>query len=243
MKVESVAYSVSGLDCRGQLIYDDSVKTPRPLLLVAPNWAGITPRAIEMGKMLAGDRYVVMLADMYGEGKRPTGKEVPMEFLAPLSADAMETRRRIVAGLDAMTQEAEKRGIGDVKRRAAFGYCFGGANVLDLARSGADVAAVVSFHGNLKTPIPAKKGDVKAVVLVVHGSVDPIAPKSDRDALEEEMTTAGACWNMLTFGGVCHSFTDDAANRPGVSQFNEPAMRHGYNLAHAFIDDAFAGKF
>jgi dienelactone hydrolase len=243
MKVESVAYSVSGLDCRGQLIYDDSVKTPRPLLLVAPNWAGITPRSIETAKMLAGDRYVVMLADMYGEGKRPTGKEVPMEFLAPLTKDAQETRKRIVAAFDAMTQEAGRRGIGDVKRRAAFGYCFGGANVLDLARAGADVAGVVSFHGNLKTPMPAKQGEVKAVVLVVHGATDPIAPKSDRDALEEEMTAAGACWNMLTFGGVCHSFTDELANRAGVSQYNEPAMRHGYNLAHAFIDDAFAGKF
>ena len=243
MKVEAVAYSVSRLDCRGQLIYDDSITTPRPLLLVAPNWAGITPRAIDTAKMLAGDRYVVMLADMYGEGRRPTGNEAPMEFLAPLTRDAQETRQRIVAALDAMTQEAGKRDIGDPKRRAAFGYCFGGANVLDLARSGADVAGVVSFHGNLTTPMPAKSGEVKAVVLVVHGALDPIAPKSDRDALEQEMTAAGACWNMMTFGGAFHSFTDDTANRPGVSQYYEPAMRYGYQLAHGFIADAFAGKF
>jgi len=242
MKVETVNYSVSGLNCRGQLVYDETIRTRRPLLLMAPNWLGINPAATEVSRMLAGDRYIVFMADMYGEGNAPTGKENPMEFLAPLMKNAAETRKRIVGAFDTMTREAEKRDIGDARRRAAIGYCFGGANVLDLARAGADVAAVVSMHGSLGTPMPAKKGEIKAAVLVVHGAADPIAPKAERDALEQEMDAAGARWVMLNYGSVVHAFTDEHANVPGVAVYYEPATRHGYMLAHTFIADAFAGK-
>ena len=136
MKVESIKYSVSGLACSGALVYDDSVKTQRPLLLVAPNWLGVTKDVIERAKTLAGTRYVAFVADMFGEGKGPMGTENPMDFLKPLIEDAAETRRRIVAAFETMTKEATARGIGDAKRRAALGYCFGGSNVIELARAG-----------------------------------------------------------------------------------------------------------
>jgi len=240
MKVETIAYSVSGLSCQGQLVYEET-RTIRPLLLMAPNWLGIVPAATEVARELAGDRYVVFVADMYGEGNKPTGKENPMEFLGPIMKDAGETRRRINAAFDTMLREAEKRDVGDRRKRAAIGYCFGGANVLDLARSGADVAAVVSMHGSLATPMPAKKGDVNAAVLIVHGAADPIAPKAERDAVEAELDAAGARWAMLNWGGVLHAFTDPYANNP-AARYHEPTTRHGYALAHAFIADAFAGK-
>jgi dienelactone hydrolase len=242
MKVETVNYSVSGLNCSGQLVYDETSRARRPLLLMAPNWLGITPGATEVARMLAGDRYIVFVADMYGEGGKPTGKENPMEFLGPLMKDATETRKRIVGAFDTMVKEGEKRDLGDKGRCAAIGYCFGGANVLDLARAGANVAAVVSMHGSLGTPMPAKKGEVKAAVLVVHGAADPIAPKAERDALEKEMDAAGARWVMLNYGSVVHAFTDEHANMPGVAVYYEPATRQGYALAHTFIADAFAGK-
>jgi dienelactone hydrolase len=242
MKTERVAYTVSGLSCMGTLVYDETVRDKRPLLLMAPNWLGITPVSTEVSRSLLADRYVVFMADMYGEGNAPKGNENPMEWLAPLMKDAGETRRRIGAAFDTMTREAEKRGIGDTRRRAAIGYCFGGANVLDLARSGADVAAVVSMHGSLGTPLPAKKGEVRAACLVVHGAADPVSPKAERDAFEQEMDAAGARWVMLNFGGVVHAFTDVGVNFPPVAVYSEPATRHGYNLAHAFIADAFAGK-
>jgi dienelactone hydrolase len=242
MKVERIAYSVSGLRCSGALVYDENVRAQRPLLLMAPNWRGITPTALEVSRSLAGDRYVVFTADMYGEGNQPKGTEDPMKFLEPLMKEATETRRRITAAFDTMTKEAQARDIGDVKRRAAIGYCFGGANVLDLARTGADVAAVVSMHGSLGTSMPAKKGEVRAACLVVHGAADPIAPKAERDAFEKEMDAAGAKWAMLAFGGVYHAFTDVGVNRPPVAVYYEPATRHGYNLAHGYIADAFAGK-
>jgi dienelactone hydrolase len=242
MKVETINYSVSGLSNRGRLVYEETIRTPRPLLLMAPDWLGINPASIEVARMLAGDRYIVFMADMYGEGNGPTGKENPMEFLAPLMKNAAETRKRIVAAFDTMLKEAGQRDLGDGKQRAAIGYCFGGANVLDLARAGTDVAAVVSMHGSFKTPMPAKKGEIKAAVLTVHGAADPIAPRAEREGLETEMDAAGARWVALNYGGVVHAFTNPHAAMPGVAVYYEPATRQGYALAHTFIADAIAGK-
>jgi dienelactone hydrolase len=242
MAVESIFYSVSGISCRGALIWDEGVKATRPLLLVAPNWRGVIKPAIETGQMLAHEGYVVFVADMFGEGNGSVGTEDPMEFLRPFLADVPGMRRRIAAGLDTLTREADRRAIGDISRRAAMGFCFGGLNVLDLARTGADVQAVVSMHGTLVTPQPAKRDDIKAAVLAVHGAADPVAPKAERDAFEAEMTEAGARWALLTFGHVVHAFTDATVNMPGVAVYDEAATRHGYALAHAFIADAFAGR-
>jgi dienelactone hydrolase len=241
MAVESVFYSVSGIGCRGALISEDGAKGTRPLLLMAPNWRGVIKPAIETGQMLAQEGYVVFVADMFGEGNGPVGTEDPMTFLQPFMADVPGMRRRIAAALDTLTREADRRAIGDITRRAAIGFCFGGLNVLDLARSGADVQAVVSMHGTLVTPQPAGRGDIKAAVLAVHGAADPVAPKAERDAFEAEMNEAGARWALLTFGHVVHAFTDPAVNVPGVAVYDEAATRHGYALAHAFIADAFAG--
>ena len=237
MAVESIFYSVSGLSCRGALIWDEAVKAPRPLLLMAPNWRGVIKASIETGQMLAGAGYVVSVALAVH-----VGTEEPMEFLKPLMSDVPAMRRRIGAALDTLTRGSDRRAIGDISRRAAIGFCFGGLNVLDLARTGADVQAVVSMHGTLVTPQPAQRGEIKAAVLAVHGAADPVAPKSERDAFEAEMTQAGARWALLTFGDVVHAFTDPAADVPGRAKWNEPAARHGYALAHAYIADAFAGK-
>jgi dienelactone hydrolase len=242
MAVESIFYSVAGISCRGALVFDESGKAPRPLLLMAPNWRGVIKPAIETAQMLAGHGYVVFVADMFGEGNGPVGTEDPMAFLKPFMADVPGMRRRITAALDTLTREADRRAIGDITRRAAIGYCFGGLNVLDLARAGAEVAAVVSMHGTLATPQPAQKGVVKAAVLAVHGAADPVAPKAERDAFEAEMTAAGARWALLTFGDVVHAFTDLGVNVPGVAVYDDVATRHGYALAHAYIADAFAGK-
>jgi dienelactone hydrolase len=198
--------------------------------------------SIETGQVLAHEGYVVFVADMFGEGNGPVGTEDPMTFLRPFLADVAGMRKRISAALDTLTREADRRAIGDVSRRAAIGFCFGGLNVIDLARIGADVQAVVSMHGTLATPQPAKAGDIKAAVLAVHGAADPIAPKAERDAFEAEMTQAQARWAMLIFGNVVHGFTDRTVNNPGVAVYDDAATRHGYALAHAFIADAFASQ-
>src|ERR1700730_11560946 len=232
MTVESIFYSVSGLSCRGALVWDESAKAPRPLLLMAPNWRGVIKPAIETGQILAPAGYVGFGADIFGEGNGPVGTENPMEFLQPFLSDVPGMRRRIAAALDTLTREADRRAIGDITRRAAIGFCFGGLNVLDLARTGADVQAVVSMHGTLSTPQPAKQGDIKPAVVAGHGAADPVAPKAERDAFEAEMTAAGARWALLTFGNVVHAFTDPKENMPGVAVYNEPATSTGSAFAH-----------
>ena len=241
MKSEAVTYAIDGASHRGQLIWDEG-KKGQPLLLVAPNWRGVIADNIAIGEKHASDGYVVFMPDMFGVGKGPKGTEQPMEFLAPFIADDAGTRRRIVAAFDTMTSEATRRGIGDASRRAAVGYCYGGANVLDLAREGADVAAVVSIHGVLATPNPAPKGRIKAKVLVLHGAADPVSPKAHRDMFEAEMDAAGARWMLLNFGGVVHAYTDPHANFLPVAKWDEPATRYTKAMLDAFIGDAFNGK-
>ena len=109
-------------------------------------------------------------------------------------------------------------------------------------RDGADVKAVVAIHSDLKTKAPAKPGDIKAALLVIHGTPDPVVPKADRDAFEAEMDAAGAKWQMLLFSGIFHAYTDEDSNMAGVAVYDEPAARQTYALTHAFIADAFAGR-
>jgi len=241
VKSEAVSYSINNTEFQGRLIWDES-KSNQPLMLMAPNWRGVTPENIAIGERHVGDGYVVFLPDMFGIGKGPKGTENPMEFLAPFIEDVAGTRQRIVAGFHAMTSQAKTRGIGDAGRRAAIGYCYGGANVLDLARVGAEAAAVVSIHGVLATAKPAGKGDIKAKVLVLHGAADPVSPKEHRDLFEAEMDAAGARWMLLNFGGVVHAYTDPHANFLPVAKWDEPATRYTRLMTDAFIADAFNGK-
>jgi dienelactone hydrolase len=241
VKSEAVQYSVGGASHQGQLIYEEDGKG-LPLLLMAPNWRGVTPDNIEIAERHARTGYIVFIPDMFGVGKGPKGTENPMEFLAPFIEDVAGTRRAIVGAFEAMTAEAANRGIGDGKRRAAIGYCYGGSNVLDLAREGADVAAVVSIHGVLATAKPAAKGGIKAKVLALHGAADPVSPKAHRDMFEAEMDAAGARWMLLNFGSVVHAYTDPNANSLPVAKYDEPATRYTSVMLDAFITDAFNGR-
>jgi dienelactone hydrolase len=236
-----IMYPIRSLTAEGALIYDENVSGKRPALLMAPNWMGMTNGAIERGRLIAAGRYVVFVADMYGAGTRPANFAEAADLANPLRADAIEQRKRIRAAFEAMIAEGEKRALID-ERRAAVGFCFGGGNVLELARDGADIAAAVSIHGDLKTALQARKGAVKAALLVAHGAPDPVAPKVDRDAFEAEMDTAGAKWQMVLFSGVLHAFTDQGADAPGVAAWDEPAARQTYALMHQFLTDAFATR-
>jgi dienelactone hydrolase len=241
MKVEKIKYPMGALTGEGALIYDENISGKRPAVLMAPNWMGMTDAAIERGKLVAGDRYVVFVADMYGQGTRPADFGAAAALANPIRENAAEQRKRIRAAYDAMVAEAGKRNLID-GRRAAVGFCFGGGNVLELARDGAEIAAAVSIHGDLKTALAAKKDAVKAKLLVAHGAPDPVAPKADRDAFEAEMDAAGATWQMLVFSGVYHAYTDQGGDVPGVAGWHEPACRMTYDATHQFIADAFAGR-
>jgi dienelactone hydrolase len=241
MKSEAITYSMGPLTAEGALVYDERVSRKRPAVLMAPNWLGLTDEAIARAKLVAGDRYVVFVADMYGKRKRPADFKEAAALANPLRENAVEQRRRVRAAYDTLVAEAFRRNLID-GRRAAIGFCFGGGNVLELARDGADIAAAVSIHGDLKTAAPAKAGAIKAALLVTHGAPDPVAPKTDRDGFEREMDLAGAKWQMLVFSGVLHAYTDRGADNPPVAAWNEPATRLTYALTQQFLSDAFAGR-
>ena len=191
---------------------------------------------------MAGDKYVAFVADMYGEGKTCEGPPTSQELD---DGGARRPRRRAQArqrGARRHVAEADKRGIGDSSKKAAVGFCFGGGNVLELARSGADLDAVVCLHGDLATTMPAKKGDIKAAVFVIHGSKDPVAPKADRDALEDELDGVGANWQLLDFGGRLHSFAEEETMMAGVAEYHAGAAHQTYRMLDDFIQDAFAKK-
>jgi dienelactone hydrolase len=240
--VERIEYKAGNTACSGALVYDERVSARRPLLLMAPNWLGVTDDAITRAAAMAGSKYVAFVADMYGGGKIASGPPEALPLANALRADAPERRRRISAALEALRSVSDKRKIGDLKRQAAVGFCFGGGNVLELARAGADVQAVVCLHGDLLTPAPAKRGDIKAAVCVLHGSQDPVAPKKDRDIFEAEMEASGAKWQMLVFGGLLHSFSEIESDVPGIAQYDAGAARQSYAMVDDFATAAFAGK-
>ena len=242
MAVERIDYQAGNIKAKGALVWNEKASGKRPLLLVMPNWLGVNDVIMKRAGEMAGDKYVAFVADMYGGGKTSAGPPESQDLMMAVRADRVEGRKRIAAALSTMIAEADKRGIGDSKRKAAVGFCFGGGNVLELARSGADIDAVVCLHGDLATTMPAKKGDIKAAVFVIHGSKDPVAPKKDRDALEAELEGAGANWQMLDFGGRVHSFAEPETNMPGVAEYHAGAAHQTYRMLDDFIQDAFAKR-
>lgn len=242
MAVERIKYQAGNVMAHGALVWNDKVTTKRPLLLVMPNWLGVTDTIIKRAEKMAGDKYIALVADMYGEGKTAEGPPESQDLMMAVRADRVEGRKRVNAALQALIAEATKRGIGDSSKKAAVGFCFGGGNVLELARSGADLDAVVCLHGDLATTMPAKKGDIKAAIFVLHGSKDPIAPKADRDALEAELDGAEANWQLLDFGGRLHSFSEEETDMPGVAKYHAGAAHQTYRMLDDFIQDAFAKR-
>jgi len=240
--IERIDYQAGSVTGKGALIWNEKVSGRRPLLLVMTNWLGVTEIAIKRAQKMAGDKYVAFVADMYGDGKTCEGPPTSAEWMTAVRADRVEGRKRANAALQTMVTEAEKRGIGDRSKKAAVGFCFGGGNVLELARSGAAIDAVVCLHGDLQTTMPAKKGDIKAAIFVMHGSKDPAAPKADREALEAEMDAIEANWQMLDFGGRLHSFDEDETMMKGIAEYNAPAAHQAYRMLDDFIQDAFNKK-
>jgi dienelactone hydrolase len=240
--VERIAYQAGNTACIGALVYDERASGRRPLLLMAPNWLGVSDDAINRAATMAGHKYIAFVADMYGAGKIAAGPPEAAPLANALRANAPERRRRIGAALDTLRSESAKRNIGDLKRQAAVGFCFGGGNVLELARTGADVQAVICLHGDLLTPLPAGFGIIKAAICVMHGAKDPVVPKKDRDAFEAEMEAAGAKWQMLVFGGLLHSFCEIESDVPGIACFDPGAARQCYAMIDDFATTAFEGK-
>ncbi len=240
MRDKPVEWKVDGQTFSGYLVYDDANAIKRPGIVMVPDWYGVTDSALAKARHIAGDDYVVLLTDVYGKGVRPTGNDEALAQVKALGGDVKGWRARINKAVDVLKAQAGDAPL-DVSRIGALGYCFGGSTVLELARSGADIAGVVTFHGGLDTSAPAAKDAVKASLLVLNGADDK-GTAGDIAGFEKEMDNAGADWTFVNFSGAVHCFALPDANRPPGCVYNERAATRGERMMHDFFDERFAVK-
>jgi dienelactone hydrolase len=237
MAERKVPYRVKDRQFEGMIVYDDSVKTKRPAIFMQPDWKGVCADTIAQARIVAGKDYVVLMADMYGTGygDKPKTRE---QLAAGMRAVHDDLDFTIACGgksYDALLAEAEKLGVVDAAKKAAIGYCAGGGFALEQARSGADFKALVVFHVTNPNPVvPGTPCNIKARVLAIHGSADPVTPKPMMDAFEEELTNAAVDWQVMMFGGAVHSFCDPTANA-GPTRYDEKLCRKSYMLMRDFF--------
>jgi len=235
---KNIDYDVGGKKMQSVLVYDDAAKTPRPGLVMTPDWLGITPDNLALAKQIAGTDYVILVADVYGVDSRPKNAEEAGAATKTMYADRAALRARINAALARLKEQAGKAPL-DGKHWGAIGFCFGGTAALDLARSGADVQGVVSFHGNLVGD-PAFKDQIKAKVLAMNGGDDKFVSDDSIVAFVKEMRDANVDWQFLNFGGAVHCFAIPSADGkvPGCKYDARTAKR-----AFAQMEGFFLGAF
>lgn len=206
---EEVDYSSNGVTLKGYLAHDSAMKGKRPGVLVVHEWWGHNDYARKRARMLAELGYTALAVDMYGEGKQAAHPGDAQKFSSEIAKNMDLARARFNAALDTL----KAHDTVDHERIAAIGYCFGGGVVLDMARSGADLDAVVSFHGGVATSEPAEPGGIKARILVCHGEEDGFIPSEQVSAFKKEMEVAGADYEFISYAGAKHSFTNPEADR------------------------------
>ncbi|MET0756303.1 MAG: dienelactone hydrolase family protein [Pseudoxanthomonas sp.] len=232
-----ISWKVGKQTFSGFVVYDDASKETRPGLLLVPDWLGVTTAAVDKAKQIARDDYVVLVVDMYGKGVRPKNPTQAMAQVKKLYADRPAMRARMGKALEVLRGNAGKAPV-DAKKIAALGFCFGGSSALELARSGADIAGVVTFHGGLDTTMPAAKGAVKAPLLILNGADDQgVAPGIA--GFEKEMNEAGADWQFVNFSGAVHCFALENANSPPGCMYNERAAKRAYRMMDDFFGEIF----
>jgi len=238
---KNLDYDVGGKKMQSVLVYDDAVKTPRPGMVMTPDWLGINADNIALAKQIAGKDYVVLVADVYGVDVRPKNPDEAGAATKTMYAHRADLRARINAAFDQLKAQAGKAPL-DGKHWGAFGFCFGGATTLDLARSGADVDGVVSFHGNLAGD-PSFKDQIKSKVLVLHGADDKFESPEQIAGFQQEMRDAGADWQFLAYGGAVHCFAIPTADGkvPGC-KYDERTAKRAYAQMHQFFGEVFGAK-
>jgi len=234
---ETIEYKQRDTTLEGFLAYDTAVTGRRPGVLVVHQWKGLSGYEKKRAEMLAKLGYNVFCVDIYGKGIRPDNPKDASAEAGKYKSARQLLRTRVNAGLDVL----RKHQLTDPKRIAAIGYCFGGTTVIELARSGADIAGVVSFHGALDSPNPADGKNIRCRVLALHGADDPFVPAKDVAAFEEEMRQAGVDWQLVKYGRSVHSFTDWNAgndNSKGAA-YNEKADHRSWEAMKEFFAEIF----
>jgi dienelactone hydrolase len=242
MVAKNLDYEVGGKPMQSVLVYDDAVKTPRPGVVMTPDWLGMNPDQVALAKQIAGKDYVILVADVYGADVRPKNADEAGKAAKSMYEHRADLRARITAALAQLKAQAGKAPL-DGKHWGAIGFCFGGATTLDLARTGADVQGVVSFHGNLATDDPALAKNIKAKVLAMNGGDDKFVPEEQIVAFQKEMRDANVDWQFLSYGGAVHCFAIPTAKGevPGC-KYDEAVAKRAYAQMHSFFNEVFAAK-
>ncbi|MCC6962773.1 MAG: dienelactone hydrolase family protein [candidate division Zixibacteria bacterium] len=237
VKTEVVEYKLGDTTLEGYLAYDDAKTGARPGVMIVHQWRGLTENEKMRARMLAELGYVALAVDVYGKGVRPATNAEAAKEAGKYYADAKLLRDRLQAGLQTLL--ANK--LVDPKRVAAIGYCFGGFAALELARSGAPLAGVVSFHGGLQASNPADAANIKGKVLVCHGAEDPNVPMADVQAFMEEMKAANVDYQFIAYSGAVHSFTQKEAgdDKTKGAAYNANADRRSWQAMKDFFAEIF----
>lgn len=231
-----VQYKDGDVTMEGYLSYDDKKKNA-PGVLVVHEWMGLDNYVKSRADQLAKLGYVAFAADIYGAGVRPATMDAAGKEAGKYKADLPLLRKRAQLGLDQLLAAPTV----DKTRVAAIGYCFGGTTALELARSGADVKGVVSFHGGLATKNLKDAANIKAKVLVLHGADDPFVPVAEMKTFEQEMRDAKVDWQLISYGGAVHKFSNPEAgndNSKGYA-YNEKADKRSWQAMIDFFNEIF----
>ncbi|HQX92263.1 MAG TPA: dienelactone hydrolase family protein [Thermomonas sp.] len=239
MKTQPVEWNAGHDHFSGYVVYDDASAAKRPGLLMVPDWYGVTPAALDKARQQAGKEYVVFVVDMYGKGVRPADDKQALAQVQALYPHPEQMRARMQAALAAFRAQAKAVPL-DASKIGAFGFCFGGSSVLELARSGEQLAGIVTFHGGLHSESPAVAGSVKTPLLILNGAADD-SQKAAIVPFEQEMDRAGADWQFVNFSGAVHCFALETANKPGC-KYDPRAAKRAYAMMHAFFAERFAAR-
>lgn len=245
MQATPVEWTLDDTTFSGVLVYDDANAIKRPGVVMVPNWMGVNENAVATAKKIAGHEHVVLVADVYGKGVRPKDAgEAKAEVGRAYGDGGTTLRRRVAQAVLALKAQGGDVPL-DAGRIAAVGFCFGGSAVLELARTGAPLAGVVSFHGGLDTHLPTEANKVAAPVLVLNGADDTSVTREDVAAFGKEMDAAGADWQLVDFGGARHCFAEpeNAGNDPaGNCVYHERSAQRAFRMMRGFLGERFAAQ-
>lgn len=237
---KDIEYKDGDTVLKGYLAYDDALKESAPGVLICHQWMGLTDHEKNTARRLAGAGFVAFALDIYGVDNRPKDRSAAGQTAGKFKNDPQLLRKRAQLGLDQLQGFTWT----DKNRCAAIGFCFGGTTVLELARSGADIEGVVSLHGGLGTANPSDANNIKCRVLLLHGGDDPYVPTEEVNAFVKEMQDAKVDWQMISYGGAVHSFTQREAGNDASkgSAYNEDAARRSWQHMMLFFDEIFQLK-
>lgn len=240
---KAVDYTVADQSYRGYVYYDTAGAKKRPVVLMVPNWMGTSEANRRQARKIAGRDYVVFLADMYGRDQQPANADAAGKLVGQLYGNRLLLRTRVKAAKEQAQAAVPRLKLpANPDKIAAIGFCFGGSTVLELARTGEELNAVVSFHGNPSLDAPAPSQPPKTRILVLHGDADPYVPVAQINAFLDEMRTTKTDWQMMRFGGAVHSFTDPDANQPGKAMYDPRAAKRAFEMMKDFLTESFAGR-